>query len=87
MPPAPPEAEAARPILLGFSGGGDSTALLLHLRQKACAVHAVVVDHGLRPQSAAEAQVAAARARALGASTEIIRLHLAPNGGHAAWRR
>jgi len=45
------------------------------------------VDHGLRPQSAAEAQVAAARARALGASTEIIRLHLAPGGGHAAWRR
>ena len=52
---------AGGPVLIAFSGGPDSTALLL-LAQAAfgSAVYAVTVDHALRPESAQEADQAAA---------------------------
>lgn len=64
-----------RRLALGLSGGGDSTALLLALRAALpeVALHALIIDHGLRPESASEAQVAAASARAAGAEAQIIR--------------
>lgn len=61
------------PVAVAFSGGGDSTALL-HLTCSAhrSVVYAVIVDHGLRPESAAEAEVAAARAMDIGAQSVIL---------------
>ena len=62
-------------LALGYSGGGDSTALLHAL--KACfpgvALHALIVDHGLRPESAEEAADNADYARDLGAEPHILR--------------
>ena len=56
----------ASPLTCAVSGGADSLALLALAVAAGCAVTAVHVDHGLRPGSAAEAEVvaeAAARAR------------------------
>ena len=60
---------------VAFSGGGDSTALLsLALKwSKARPVHALIIDHALRPDSAKEAKLAQARANALGAETQILK--------------
>jgi len=59
--------ELAAPILVGVSGGPDSLALL-HLlwrwlggEGRVESLHAIVVDHALRPESAAEAAKVAAQ--------------------------
>lgn len=60
----------AAPLAVGFSGGGDSLALLLAARAWAGArgrpVLALTVDHRLGPQSRAWTQAAAGAAAALG---------------------
>jgi len=65
------------PCLLGLSGGGDSMALLLMAaswaRQNNIQLIPVIIDHGLREESAEEAEFAAQRARELGLSPQIIR--------------
>jgi tRNA(Ile)-lysidine synthase len=65
------------PCLIGFSGGGDSTALLLiaarWARQCDVSLIPVIIDHALRPESAREAEAAASRARQLGLNPEIVR--------------
>lgn len=57
--------ELAAPILVGVSGGPDSLALLHALRRWAAEtggdLHALHVDHGLRPEAAAEAARVVAR--------------------------
>jgi tRNA(Ile)-lysidine synthase len=66
-------------VLAALSGGGDSLALLLLLRRfldrHAPGLHllAVTVDHGLRPDSAAEAAAAGELAVQLGVSHQILR--------------
>ncbi|WP_417488607.1 tRNA lysidine(34) synthetase TilS [Maricaulis sp.] len=64
------------PIALGYSGGGDSHALLCMAanwaRARGVELHALIIDHGLRPESAAEARQARAAARRLGATPEIL---------------
>jgi tRNA(Ile)-lysidine synthase len=55
------------PLTCGVSGGADSLALLALATQAGCQVTAVHVDHGLRPGSAAEADVVAEAAQRLGA--------------------
>ena len=68
--------EPAPRIAVAFSGGPDST-VLLHLaidwmKTAGGAVVALVVDHGLRAESAAEAVVAAQRARRAGAEVVVL---------------
>ena len=48
----PPEAL----VLVACSGGPDSIALAAASKSERSRVGAVIVDHGLRPESAAEAQ-------------------------------
>ncbi len=64
----------SRPIAVAVSGGGDSMALL-DLAQRACPgrIHAVTVDHGLRPESAAEAAGVAAFCARHGIAHQVLR--------------
>lgn len=64
-------------ITAGVSGGADSLALLVLARAAGCAVTAVHVDHGLRPGSAAEADVVRAAAARYGARCETVAVALA----------
>ncbi|WP_084457951.1 tRNA lysidine(34) synthetase TilS [Desulfocurvus vexinensis] len=68
---------AGRTVLVGFSGGLDSTTLLAALAALAprlgCAVAAAHLDHGLRPESGAEAERARALCAALGLPCEVQR--------------
>ncbi len=61
-----------------MSGGADSMALLVLARAAGCQVTAVHVDHGLRPGSAAEADVVAAAAARYGAGFRSERVEVAP---------
>ncbi len=63
--PFPP---AGTPLVCAVSGGADSLALLVLAVAAGCVVTAVHVDHGLRPGSAAEAEVVAAAAARYGAA-------------------
>ncbi len=58
---------AGTPITAGVSGGPDSLALMVLACAAGCAVTAVHVDHGLRPEAADEAMVVEAAADAYGA--------------------
>lgn len=75
LPPHPSELAAfgAAPLLIAYSGGGDSTALLM----AACArgpTHAAIIDHAIQPASAAMAARAAAIAKDLGVQVSRRRL-------------
>jgi tRNA(Ile)-lysidine synthase len=67
---------AAAPLAVGFSGGGDSLALLIltldWARAQGRAVVSLTVDHQLNPASAAWTAAAAARAQALGARAQAL---------------
>ncbi|HZZ60161.1 MAG TPA: tRNA lysidine(34) synthetase TilS [Roseiarcus sp.] len=67
---------AGRALLLAVSGGPDSTALLLMAAEWAARrggrIAAATVDHGLRPESAVEAEAVAALAAKLGVPHEIL---------------
>ena len=60
-----PVSSGRHDVACAFSGGADSTALLALAAAAGCHVTAIHVDHGLRPESAAEA----ARAQALATSS------------------
>lgn len=78
-------------VVVACSGGADSIALLgivaKALRREARPVTAVHVDHGLRPQSAAEARPVAAAAQALGVDFVGRTLSLSAGSGLAARAR
>ena len=68
--------DSRAPVAVGFSGGGDSLALLLAARAWAAATGrpllALTVDHGLGPQSAAWTRQAGALASELGADFRAL---------------
>ena len=68
-----PEGEA---LALGYSGGGDSQALIClaaqWARRSGVVLHALTVDHGLRAASHLEAEEAARSAERLGAVAHIL---------------
>ena len=79
--------------VVGFSGGPDSTALLVLMRALSerqnppCALPvAVHVDHGLRGESAREAEHAVAFCAALGVHCEVVSLQLERGCGNLAER-
>ena len=80
---APPPACAAAPVLVGFSGGMDSTALLLrlHAARGARPLRAVHVDHGLHPDSATWAAHCAEVCTGLGITLDVVRVQVNRDGG------
>jgi len=64
------------PVTCAWSGGADSTALVVLARAAGCAVSAVHVDHGLRPDSGADAQHVTRLADTLGVPLQVVELHL-----------
>ncbi|MBL9051791.1 MAG: tRNA lysidine(34) synthetase TilS [Tabrizicola sp.] len=73
---------ADQTIGVALSGGGDSTALLHLCLAVGLRVEAVTVDHGLRPESAAEAAGVAADCAALGVGHETRLWRHGPLGGN-----
>ncbi len=69
-------APAGTAITCAVSGGADSMALLVLAVASGCAVTAVHVDHGLRPNSADEADVVRDLAHQLGAMFEAKSVHI-----------
>lgn len=69
---------AAPRLAVAVSGGADSTALALLTQQWAAgrnaSLLALVVDHGLRPDFAAEAALTAARLQARGIPRRLLTL-------------
>jgi tRNA(Ile)-lysidine synthase len=65
-------------LACAVSGGADSLALLVLAIAAGCDVTAIHVDHGLRPGSAAEAEVVAGVAARFGARFERRRVSVAP---------
>lgn len=68
----------ADPLIAAVSGGADSLALLVLARAAGHEVTAIHVDHGLRPASAAEAEVVAAAAASFGAGFEARTVSVPP---------
>jgi tRNA(Ile)-lysidine synthase len=77
------------PLLVAWSGGADSTALLAAARDVARGrVHAAVVDHGLQDGSAARSAALVARAAAEGVPAAVHAVTVdGPGGLEAAARR
>jgi tRNA(Ile)-lysidine synthase len=84
--------EAAPALALAVSGGADSMALALlasaWANNRGGSVTALVVDHGLRPDATAEAQLTQARLRDRGIVTQILtRTGPVPSGDLQAFAR
>jgi len=82
--------DQSEPFVIGFSGGGDSTALLARLvkiaKRNARPVHALIVNHRMKPGANAEAERAAKLAHSLGAQVQILPWLGTPLVGHASAR-
>jgi len=81
---------ANEPLVVGFSGGGDSLALLVKLLQlgknTGRAVHALIVNHRIKEQADVEACQALLQAQELGAKAQILNWNGAKLVGHAQAR-
>lgn len=74
-------------VTCGVSGGADSLALLVLAVEAGCRATAVHVDHGLRPDSAADADLVAEVAARLGAGFRAERVAVGPGGNLEARAR
>ncbi len=72
---------AGRAVVVGYSGGADSTALLHALRELGVEPVAAHLDHALRPSSAADADFARAHAREHGFAWREERVDWDARGG------
>ena len=85
-----PPAGGRSPIAVAVSGGADSTALALLTARWAgdrrLPVLALVVDHGLRPESAADAEATRALLERIGIPIRLLRLHGLRSGPSLAQR-
>ncbi len=75
------------PVVVGCSGGADSTALLALAVDRGLAPIAVHVDHGLREGSGSEHEVVAAHAAVLGAHSVAVRVEVGAGGNLEARAR
>jgi tRNA(Ile)-lysidine synthase len=75
------------PVVVACSGGPDSLALLILAADAELDPVAVHVDHGLRPESAAEAGVVRDAAMRLGVASLCVRVEVAPGGNLEARAR
>jgi len=77
-------------VLVAVSGGADSVGLLHLLHALApswrLTLHVVHVDHGLRPESAADAAFVRDLGARLGVPVEVERVHVGPGSVEAAAR-
>lgn len=77
-------------IAAGVSGGADSMALALladaWARERGGSLTALIVDHGLRPESAAEAATTASRLASAGIAARLVRLDGLERGAALAER-
>ena len=84
-------AEWSRGVAVGASGGADSTALALMLRDwtalRGISLLALCCDHGLRSGSAGEARWTAETMRSLGIECRVLRIEVAPGTGVQARAR
>ncbi|HEY0839281.1 MAG TPA: tRNA lysidine(34) synthetase TilS [Vulgatibacter sp.] len=82
---------AGQDVVIAFSGGADSLALValagLVPRRLRPGVEAIHVDHGLRPESASDADAAISLAASLGVSCRVVRMEAAGRGGLEAIAR
>ena len=78
-------------LAVGVSGGADSTALAClaadWARARGGAILALIADHGLRPDSAAEGHTTGARLASLGIEARILRLDIPAGSGLQARAR
>ncbi|MGP6174638.1 tRNA lysidine(34) synthetase TilS [Corynebacterium sp. A21] len=75
-------------VVVGLSGGADSLALTATALAEGVGVHAVCIDHQLQAGSGEVAEQAAAQARYLGASAEVVAVEVDRRGSmEAAARR
>jgi len=78
-------------VVVAASGGADSTALLVLLHRLApewaLALHAVYVDHGLRPDTARDVEAVQALGARLGVPVSVVRVAVATRGSREAAAR
>jgi tRNA(Ile)-lysidine synthase len=75
------------PVDIALSGGPDSTALLALAHHAGLEITAHHVDHGLRPESGTDAEVAAATATAFGVPFVVHAVSIAPGANLEARAR
>lgn len=64
-------------MVCAWSGGADSTALIALAQAAGCVVSAIHVDHGLRPESSADADHVRAMGAEMGVPVEVVTVQVA----------
>lgn len=70
--------DQGRSVTCAFSGGADSTAMVVLALAAGCRVTAIHVDHRLRPSSADEATRATALAATIGVEFQLVTVDVEP---------